>query len=210
MELHATLGVRASGHQRFQWRLIGVGQRRRWFHRSRAWLQLREKIRPAGSAHVANAKFFAQRAKNRPKRAIFAVLGESFRGACLGWGLLGEFCRGERMSGGLLGVFCRGGRPPAAVLGEFFRGIRHNPASRRGSPLRPARPVATDKRPEPRPRPLALAGEGEVHEEQVQRDDDGRDEEAGDAQGAIVRVAAHDVALGGQAHERDDREGDAE
>ena len=63
---------------------------------------------------------------------------------------------------------------------------------------------------QPRPRPLALAGEGEVHEEQVKRDDDGRDEEAGDAQGTIVRVVAHDVAVGGQAHERDDREGDAE
>ena len=39
---------------------------------------LREKIRPAGSARVANAKFFAQRAQDRPKRAIFAVLGEFF------------------------------------------------------------------------------------------------------------------------------------
>lgn len=55
------------------------------------------------------------------------------------------------------------------------------------------RPVATDKGPEPRPTLLALAGEGEVHEEQVQRDDDGRDEETGDAQGAIVGVVAHDV-----------------
>ena len=46
-----------------------------------AWLVsggLREKIRPAGSARVANAKFFAQRAQDRPKRAIFAVLGEFF------------------------------------------------------------------------------------------------------------------------------------
>ena len=55
---------------------------------------LREKIRPAGSARVANAKFFAQRAQNRPKRAIFAVLGEFFRGVCLGGGLLGVLCRG--------------------------------------------------------------------------------------------------------------------
>ena len=62
-----------------------------------AWLVsggLREKIRPAGSARVANAKFFAQRAQNRPKRAIFAVLGEFFRGVCLGGGLLGVLCRG--------------------------------------------------------------------------------------------------------------------
>ena len=40
---------------------------------------------------------------------------------------------------------------------------------------------------------LSLAGEGEVYEEQVQCDDDGRDEEAGDTQGTIVRVAAHDL-----------------
>ena len=42
-------------------------------------------------------------------------------------------------------------------------------------------------------RPLPLAGEGEVHEEQVERDDDGRDEETGDAQGASVCVIAHDI-----------------
>ena len=57
---------------------------------------------------------------------------------------------------------------------------------------------------------LPLAGEGEVHEEQVQRDDDGRDEETRRAQGTIVRVIAHDLGRGGQAHERDDREGDTE
>ena len=62
-----------------------------------AWLVsggLREKIRPAGSARVANAKFFAQRAQNRPKRAIFSVLVEFFRGVCLVGGLLGVLCRG--------------------------------------------------------------------------------------------------------------------
>ena len=63
---------------------------------------------------------------------------------------------------------------------------------------------------QPRPRPLSLAGEGEIHEEQVERNDDGCDKEAGDTQGTIVRVAAHDLGRGGQAHERDDREGDAE
>ena len=58
--------------------------------------------------------------------------------------------------------------------------------------------------------PLPLAGEGEVHEEQVEGDDDGRDEETCDTQGAIVDVVAHDLTVCGQAHEWDDREGDAE
>gem|GEM_PF-4267192 len=63
---------------------------------------------------------------------------------------------------------------------------------------------------QPRPTPLPLAGEGEVHQEQVECDDDGRDEETRRAQGTIVRVIAHDLGRGGQAHERDDREGDTE
>ena len=78
-----------------------------------AWLVsggLREKIRPAGSARVANAKFFAQRAQNRPKRAIFAVLGEFFRGVCLGGGLLGVLCRGISLQ---LSPLLRSARPVA-------------------------------------------------------------------------------------------------
>lgn len=69
---------------------------------------------------------------------------------------------------------------------------------------------ATRRQPQPRPRPLPLAGEGEVHQEQVEGDDDGRDEETCDTQGAIVDVVAHDLTVCGQAHEWDDREGDAE
>ena len=80
----------------------------------------------------------------------------------------------------------------------------------RRPPLRTSKGLWHRQGAQPRPRLLTLAGEGEVHEEQVQRDDDGRDEEPGDAQGAIVGVVAHDVAVGGEAHERDDREGDAE
>ena len=69
---------------------------------------LREKIRPASSACVESAMFFAQRAENRPKWAIFAVLGEFLRGVCLIGGLLGEFCRGACLCGGVWGEFCTG------------------------------------------------------------------------------------------------------
>ena len=81
------------------------------------------------------------------------------------------------------------------MLGEFCRGI-----SLQVSPARPARnlgPHPPDPQGESSPglvsTCLPLAREGEVHEEQVQRHDDGRDEEAGDAQGARVCVIAHDI-----------------
>ena len=119
---------------------------------------------------------------------------DNFRPACRKWREMGEFCPGWR---------------PKGATGEVLRGPGRRPPCSQALPYlaqwqRPARPTW------PRPRPLALAGECEVHEEQVERDDDGRNEETGDAQGTIVRVAAHDLGRGGQAHERDDREGDAE
>ncbi len=149
-----------------------------------------EKIRPAWHVCVESAIFFAQRAKNGPKWLIFAVLG--------------EFCRGEWLSTGALGEFFRGACPGGGLLGVFSRGI-----SLQVSPARPAPDSAPRARletwgphppaPHGQPSPglvstcLPLAREGEVHEEQVQRHDDGRDEEAGDAQGACVCVIAHDI-----------------
>ena len=81
---------------------------------------LREKIRPASSACVESAIFFAQRSENRPKRPNFAVQGEFCRGACLIGGLLGEFCRGVCLIGGLQGEFCRGACLIGGCWASFF------------------------------------------------------------------------------------------
>lgn len=120
----------------------------------------------------------------------------------------------------MLGEYFRGGRPPVDVLGAFCRGVyldrgvgrllSRNKAAMQARAASPARPVVTRTANSARPRPLPLASEGEIHEEQVEGDDDGRDEETCDAQGAIVDVVAHDLTVCGQAHEWDDREGDAE
>ena len=133
---------------------------------------------------------FRLHAENGAKWAIFTVYGEF----CTGWG--GPAC--------VQGEFCPGWRAKRSTGGAQVADLLAPSAAISGPVAAPARPTW------PRPRPLALAGECEVHEEQVERDDDGRDEETGDAQGTIVGVVAHDIAVGGQAHERDDREGDAE
>lgn len=135
------------------------------------------------------------------------------------------FCRAGRVfsrgapTGGSAGrVFSRC-MPERLPSGELCRRISRSPAAHR-APHSGAltRPEACAYAPGSRgrsspglvPACLPLAREGEVHEEQVQRHDDGRDEEAGDTQGTIVRVAAHDLGRSGEAHERDDREGNAE
>lgn len=82
-----------SRHRHRLWR------RPRWFRLTRMSLQLREKIRPASSACVENAKLFAQRASNRSKQRDFAALGEFFRGERRLVGLLGEFFRGACPNG---------------------------------------------------------------------------------------------------------------
>ena len=182
----------------------------------------REKSRPAASACAESVTFFALHAENGAKWAIFAVYGEFCTGLSMPACVLGEFCTGLSMPTCVPGEFCTGWGGPACVLGEFCPGWRPKGATGevlRGQGRRPHRSQvlpyqARWQRPArptwPRPRPLPLAGEGEVHEEQVKRDDDGRNEETGDTQGTIVRVAAHDLGRGGEAHERDDREGDAE
>ena len=83
---------------------------------------LLDKIRPASSACVESAIFFAQRSENRPKRPNFAVQGEFCRGACLIGGLLGEFFRGGHPPVAVLGEFFRGAHLPLGALGEFCRG----------------------------------------------------------------------------------------
>ena len=61
---------------------------------------LREKIRPASSACVESAIFFAQRSEKRPKRPNFAVLGEFFRGDVAGGAVSGEFFRAVGLAAG--------------------------------------------------------------------------------------------------------------
>ena len=60
---------------------------------------LREKIRPASSACVESAIFFAQRGQNGPKWAFCSLPGEFFRGCGREGCLLGEFCRALRHCG---------------------------------------------------------------------------------------------------------------
>ena len=107
-------------------------------------------------------------------------------------GLPGEFCTAP-VCGAVRGRDMSAPRPAFDL----------HPARAAGHPAQWAHSPGCDS-------PLPLAGEGEVHEEQVEGDDDGRDEETCDTQGAIVDVVAHDLTVCGQAHEWDDREGDAE
>ena len=151
-----------------------------------------------GATQVAQLRLLKPTARKKsPCCECLRRKRDNFRPACRKWLKKGDFCGTGR------------------VLYRLARETVHRGCPGCGPPRNQALPyLAQWQRPArptwPRPRPLALAGEGEVHEEQVQRDDDGRDEETGDAQGTIVGVVAHDIAVGGQAHERDDREGDAE
>ena len=165
-----------------------------------------------GATQVAQLRLLKPTARKKsPCCECLRRKRDNFRPACRKWREMGDFCGVWRV----LSRFGQTSMCAGRVLSRLARETVHRGCPGCGPPRNQALPyLAQWQRPArptwPRPRPLALAGEGEVHEEQVQRDDDGRDEETGDAQGTIVGVVAHDIAVGGQAHERDDREGDAE
>ena len=193
-----------------------------------------------GATQVAQLRLLKPTARKKsPCCECLRRKRDNFRPACRKWREMGDFCGVWRVlyrlgwtgvcagrvlyrlgwtgvcAGRVLSRFGQASMRAGRVLYRLARETVHRGCPGCGPPCSQALPyLAQWQRPArptwPRPRPLALAGEGEVHEEQVKRDDDGCDEEAGDAQGTIVRVAAHDLGRGGQAHERDDREGDAE
>ena len=193
-----------------------------------------------GATQVAQLRLLKPTARKKsPCCECLRRKRDNFRPACRKWREMGDFCGVWRVlyrlgwtgvcagrvlyrlgwtgvcAGRVLSRFGQASMRAGRVLSRLARETVHRGCPGCGPPRNQALPyLAQWQRPArptwPRPRPLALAGECEVHEEQVERDDDGRNEETGDAQGTIVRVAAHDLGRGGQAHERDDREGDAE
>lgn len=201
MELHATLG--AGVHMGECWGsfvpvvALRRGVARRVLYRGvcAAWLVgggLRGKVLPARVVCVWTGKKFSLLAANGLKWVFLAVLGEFCTGCGHAHRVRGEFCTAP-VCGAVRGRDMSAPRPAFDL----------HPARTAGHPAQWAHSPGCDS-------PLPLAGEGEVHQEQVEGDDDGCDEETCDTQGAIVDVVAHDLTVCGQAHEWDDREGDAE